>query len=119
VMIEVLEEIAVEIDDLDLDVSTLDDSIDTLNDDLEFLEDIVYDEAKGEPIPSQTLLDCAPTQEMTESFDEETDETVSFFAADCPHCGAELELDEDLIALGTITCPSCGQTLELELDEDE
>jgi len=35
----------------------------------------------------------------------------------CPECDAEIELDEEDIANESVTCPACGKLIELEIDE--
>ena len=37
----------------------------------------------------------------------------------CPTCGDSIMVDEDILALGSISCPACGEDLEFDIDECE
>ncbi len=94
---DVLEGIAEELDLLERKHEELDDFVDAIDGDLSDLEEVVYED--------DDLDD-----------DEEDDGIVNYV---CPHCGKEIPLDTDLIALGeNLVCPSCGKPLFPE-DEDE
>ena len=94
---DVLDEIALEVEDLTDEVMELGDGLDVISDDLGDVEDIVYDE------------------------DDEDDEEECY-ATTCPECEEEIFFDDSVLEDGKVECPNCGATLEFDpadLVEDE
>jgi formylmethanofuran dehydrogenase subunit E len=89
-IVSVLDEIALEIEDLTDEVSELGDGLDVLSEDLEDIEDLVYDE------------------------DDEEDDDEPVYATTCPECEEEIFFDEDYLEDGVIVCPNCGAKLEFD-----
>lgn len=93
---DVLDEIALEVEDLTDEVMELGDGLDVISDDLGDVEDIVYDE------------------------DEDDEEEC--YATTCPECEEEIFFDDSVLEDGKVECPNCGATLEFDpadLVEDE
>ena len=93
---DVLDEIALEVEDLTDEVMELGDGLDVISDDLGDVEDIVYDE------------------------DEDDEEEC--YATPCPECEEEIFFDDSVLEDGKVECPNCGATLEFDpadLVEDE
>ncbi len=99
-IVDVLGEIALEIEDLTDEVMELGDGLDVVSDDLEDLEALVYDE-----------------DDEDEDEDDEDDEPV--YATTCPECEEEILFDETYLEDGTITCPNCGAKLEFDAEDIE
>jgi hypothetical protein len=99
-MIDVLEEIGLSIEDLEDSTEVLSEGLDAVSEDLEDVEDFVYDEDED---------DCCCGDE-----DEEDD----FFQIDCPNCGEELVIDEDILEAGVVSCPNCEQKFTLNFSDD-
>lgn len=97
-LIDVLEDVARELEELQQDVEYLDEEVCSVSDDLELLEDVIYDELEEE--------------------DEEDEEPV-FYQVKCPNCENEITIDEDVLELGSIECPSCKEKLEFDFDSIE
>lgn len=97
-IIDVLEDIAQEIEALQEDVNTLDDEICAVSDDLELVEDLIYDDFVDE---------------------EDSDDEPVFYEVRCPNCDNEITIDEEVLDLGSIECPNCKETLEFDLDSIE
>ena len=98
-IVDVLDEVALEIEDLTDEVMEVGDGLDVLSDDLTDVEELVYDE---------------------EDDDEDEDEPV--YMTTCPECEEEIYFDEDYLEDGTVVCPNCGAVLEFDaedLDADE
>ena len=76
VMIGILEEVGLSIEDLEEAVDDLGEEIDAISDDLSDVEEVV--------------------------FDEEDDLDEDFFEVECPTCGADIEIDEDVLAAGVV-----------------
>jgi predicted RNA-binding Zn-ribbon protein involved in translation (DUF1610 family) len=36
-----------------------------------------------------------------------------FYTVRCDACGNVITIDEDVLALGSLSCPSCGEAIEL------
>ena len=94
VMIGILEEVGLSIEDLEDNTAALGEEIDAISEDLSDVEEIVYDE-------------------------DEDDEDDDFFEVECPNCGAEIDIDEDVLDEGTVECPACGEKFVIDLCDDE
>lgn len=42
----------------------------------------------------------------------------NFFEIQCPECGADIEVDEDVLAKGVVRCPACGGQFAVDLTDD-
>ena len=89
-IIDVLDDIAFEIEDLTDEVMELEDGVDVISDDLADVEDLVY---------------------------EDEDEEEECFATTCPECEEEIFFDETLLEDGEVICPNCGAKLEFDLSD--
>ena len=96
-IIDVLDEIALEIEDLTDEVMELGDGLDVVSDDLGDVEDIVYDDE--------------------DDYDEEDDEEEECYATTCPECEEEIFFDETVLEDGNLVCPNCGAKLEFDLSD--
>lgn len=108
-IIDVLADMAEDLNDLNEATLDLSEELDDINEDLALLEDAVFDE----------------DDEYDEDEDEEgcccceDDEEPLFFEVKCPSCSNEITVDEDVLELGSISCPNCGEKLEFDLDFDD
>jgi len=97
-IIDVLDEVALEIEDLTDEVMEVGDGLDVVSDDLADIEEMVYDE------------------------DEDDDEDEPVYMTTCPECEEEIYFDEDYLEDGVVVCPNCGAKLEFDaedLNDDE
>lgn len=94
VMIGILEEVGLSIEDLEDNTAALGEEIDAISEDLSDVEEIVYDE-------------------------DEEDDDDDFFEVECPNCGAEIDIDEDILDQGAVECPACGEKFVIDLCDDE
>ena len=95
-VVDVLDEIALEVEDLTDEVMELGDGLDVISDDLSDVEDIVYDD---------------------EDDDDEDDEEEECYATTCPECEEEIFSDDTMLEDGEIICPNCGAKLEFDLSD--
>ena len=104
-IIDVLEDIAYELQDLDDNQLDIGDELDALSDDLADVEEFVYGP------------ECCEDDDCCCGDD---DEELSFEVT-CPECDADIAVSEEDLDKGEIVCPSCGEKLEFEFDgfEDE
>ena len=111
-IVDVLDEIALEVEDLTDEVMELGDGLDVISDDLGDVEDIVYDEYEDDE-------DDDDYEELDEDEDDEEEEC---YATTCPECEEEIFFDDSVLEDGKVECPNCGATLEFDpedLVEDE
>ena len=89
-IIDVLEDAALSIEDLDDEVALLNQVVDEIDEDLGSVE-----------------------EELMDDYDDE-----EYYDVECPECGEEITLDEDLALDGEVICPSCGAHFEFEIDDE-
>lgn len=92
-VVDVLDEIALEVEDLTDEVMELGDGLDVISDDLSDVEDIVYDD------------------------EDEEDEEEECYTTTCPECKEEIFFDDTMLEDGEIICPNCGAKLEFDLSD--
>ena len=93
VMIDILEEVALSIEDLEENDLDLGEEIDVLSDDLADVEDAVFGEED-------------------EDFEED------FFEVECPNCEEPIIIDDEALAEGVVQCPNCEEKFSLDLSDD-
>ena len=104
-IIDVLEDVALELEDVWDAQAELADGLDAVSDDLEDVEDVVFDEYDED-------------DEDDDDFDEDED----CYATTCPTCEETIYFDESILEDGEVICPNCGEKLEFDLnslEEDE
>lgn len=127
-IIEVLDEMAVEVeetalvqeemqsqlDEVDEALSDLEDEVDAISDDLSDIEDI-FDELE-ELDDEDEDFDPADYMDVDDE-DEEWEEEYSF---ECPKCGDLVYIDPSLLedSENQIVCPNCKEPIALEFDCD-
>ena len=89
---DVLDEIALEVEDLTDEVMELGDGLDVISDDLGDVEDIVYDEDEDD----------------YEDEEDDEDDEEECYATTCPECEEEIFFDDTMLEDGEIICPNCG-----------
>ena len=92
-VVDVLDEIALEVEDLTDEVMEFGDGLDVISDDLSDVEDIVYDD------------------------EDEEDEEEECYTTTCPECEEEIFFDDTMLEDGEIICPNCGAKLEFDLSD--
>ena len=115
-IMDILEDMAHDIEDLEENAWELDEAIDQVSDDLADIEDIVYDvDDDDDDDDDEDCCGCC--------CDGDEDEEPTFYEVTCPACENTITIDEDVLALGSIECPNCGETLEFEgvepIEDDE
>ena len=98
-IIDLLEDMAEEIGELDRDCGTLAEDIEALDEDLANLEEDFYGD--------EDECDCHCHGD---------DEDEILYEVECPSCKQSITVDEDLLCEGEIDCPNCGEKLEFDLD---
>lgn len=97
-IIEVLEDMALTVSDLEDSVDIIGEQVDAVDEDLDTLEGYVYDDECDD--------DCCCDDD-------------DVYEVKCPKCGNMIYVDGDILDEGEIDCPSCGEKLEFDIDFDE
>jgi ssDNA-binding Zn-finger/Zn-ribbon topoisomerase 1 len=107
-IIDVLEDIALELCDIEEAQEELGDGLDAVSDDLEDVEDLLYGDDGEDDEPEYELDDLGEDEDC--------------YATTCPTCEESIYFDESVLEDGEVICPNCGEKLEFDLeslDEDE
>ena len=98
-IIDVLDDIALELEDMKDYADELGDGLDAVSDDLEDVEDIVFGEDDEDDFEAEDDEDC--------------------YATTCPTCEETIYFDESILEDGEVICPNCGEKLEFDLSSLE
>ena len=104
-IIDVLDDMALEIEDMQELQMELSEGLDAVSDDLEDIEDIVYEEWEDDD-----------DYEDEDEEDEEEEDSEDCYATTCPTCEEEIFFDESILEEGEVICPNCGERLEFDLE---
>ena len=94
-IIDLLDDLAMSLADLEDGYSDMADQLDAVDEDLGSLEDDFYGDDE----------------------DDEDDEDTCYYEVTCPNCHETICLSEDIIEDSQMDCPNCGETLEFDIDE--
>lgn len=101
-MIDVIDEMALSISDLEDSLDMVVEQLDEVDEDLAELEDFIFEDFEDDDCD----CDCgACSGECIE--------------VECPACGEVICLDESVFDEDSIDCPACGETLEFDFDIDD
>lgn len=103
-ILDVLEDLALTVSDLDDEMGLVTEQLDEVDEDLAELEEIFYDECDDCCDCDDDDCDCCCDDEMYE--------------VECPECGETVYFDEEIIMDGEAECPNCGTVLEFDVDCD-
>ena len=137
-MAEVMEEMALYIDDLQSQVDELTELCDIIDQDLGDVEYDLYcdddddddddddndddwDDDDDDDDWDDDDIPLGKAEFFGASFDDEEDEEDeeidgAVYELTCPSCGADLVIEEDLLEQGSMLCPRCSETLEFDYD---
>ena len=109
-IIDVLDDIALELEDMKDEQAELSDGLDAVSDDLEDVEDVVFGEDEED-------------DDLDDEYEyDDLDEDEDCYATTCPTCEETIYFDESVLEDGQVICPNCGEKLEFDLsslDEEE
>lgn len=103
-IIDVLEDIALELSDIEDAQEELGEGLDAVSDDLEDVEDLLYGEDDEDDEDSEYELD-------------DLGEDEDCYATTCPTCEESIYFDESVLEDGEVICPNCGEKLEFDLTD--
>ena len=101
-IIDVLDEIAISLDELEDVSAEMCEQIDAVDEDLANLEEDFYDDCDDECDCDCDCCDC----------DDDLYEVV------CPSCNEEICIEGSVLDEGGMICPNCGETLEFDFDDE-
>ena len=107
VMMDILEDMALEIEDLYEEQAELEEGLDAVSDDLSDVETYLYE------------MDGEYDEDEDEDGEDEDgeDEDGEVYETTCPSCEEEIFFDETILEDGCVECPNCGEKLEFDLSE--
>ncbi|MBQ2774879.1 MAG: hypothetical protein IJF40_03180 [Clostridia bacterium] len=97
-MIDLLDDIAMSVADLEEGLDVVSDQVDSVDEDLAELESYVYDDDDCD------CDDCCDDEE--------------YYEVECPKCGEIICVDEGILEDGSIDCPNCDTLLEFDIECD-
>ena len=105
-IMDILEDLALDQEDLGDSIAELEDGLDAVSDDLEDVEDILFGDEEED--------------DEDDDFEvEDWDGKTVYYDVKCPACGEIVTFDEDDLQKGSILCPSCQKELEFDLEGEE
>ena len=120
VMIDILDDIALELRDIREDQGELEEALDAVSDDLSDVEACLYESEDEDEDEEDDADEDEEVYETTcPNCEEELffDETIlADGCVECPNCEEEIFFDETILADGCVECPNCGEKLEFDLD---
>ena len=102
-VIDVLDDMALTVEDVEDGMAELCEQIDAIDEDLSSVEEDLYDDEDD--------CDCGCCDE-----DEDDDD---YYEMECPACHDIICLNEDMLEEGGIDCPNCGTDLEFDFECDD
>ena len=104
-IIDVLDDIALELQDIEDEQAELSEGLDAVSDDLEDVEDVVFEDWE---------------EDDDDDYEEdELDVDEDCYATTCPTCEETIYFDESVLEDGEVVCPNCGEKLEFDLGDLE
>ena len=102
-ILDVLEDLALDQQDMSAELAGLAECVDAVSEDLEDVENLLFDDEDGEDEDG-----------TVEDWDGET----VYYEVTCPACGETVTFFEDMLRQGGIQCPGCGADLEFDLGDE-
>ncbi len=104
-IIDMLEDVALSVTDLEDSTTAISDELDLIEEELDEIEDCIEDDIDDE-------------EDSEDDDDYEYDDEM-VYEVKCPTCDEVIEIDEKMLEVGGIKCPKCGEELEFDVVDDE
>ncbi|HCB95195.1 MAG TPA: hypothetical protein DEP65_05860 [Ruminococcus sp.] len=116
IMADILDDMALSIEDIADEVDEAVEIIDDIDSDLGDLEEAVYfdDDADYEDLDDYEEIDDDDDYDPAEDFEGDF-----MYECICPSCGETIRLGESIVEEGSIDCPNCGEKIEFDYSEIE
>ncbi len=105
-IVDLLGDIAVDLEDTEDACAELAEQINAVDEDLAELEDFIYEEYDETDDECEGCCGC----------DEDEDDEL--YEVECPNCHDVIYIDDKMLEDEGMTCPNCGTNLEFDLEED-
>lgn len=113
-ILEVLDDVALAVDDIEEVQEELSEQVDEMDEDLADIESLVYgDECECEECEDDECEEC-DDEDCDDECDDEDDEEEIIAEFDCPHCGETVNLEEAYMKKDSVLCPHCHKEIEIE-----
>lgn len=114
-IVDLLDEMALSITDIEDDIIAMGDEIDAISDDLTVVEDEIFEDEDDD---DDDDCDCDCCCEDDDDDEYEFDEDEDFFEVECPNCSEKLYVDDGVLEEGSLTCPGCGKEVIFQIVDD-
>ncbi len=112
-VIDILEDLAYDVEDVNDAVAELAEGLDDACDELADVEEILFGDV--DELDDDDDDDVWGLEDGDELIDADD---LTLYEAACPACGEVITFDEGVLAEGGIPCPNCGEMLEFDLGEE-
>lgn len=117
-LLDIVTEMATEMDEMQAKISELEDYCEELDEDLGDVEEVLLDIdeddlGEDEDFDPEEYLDDFDFDE-----DEDEDEDTEYFEVICPSCGDAINFDSS-IDPENLCCPNCGERFECIVEDDD
>ncbi|HEX2946443.1 MAG TPA: hypothetical protein VHT96_10860 [Clostridia bacterium] len=106
-ILDVLDDVALAVDDVEEVQEQLTEQIDEIDEDLSEIESLIYDDEECDDDECDECEEC----EGDEDDGDEEDVIAEF---DCPHCGETVNLEDAYMKKDSVLCPHCNKEIEIE-----
>ncbi len=113
-IVDLLQDMASTVSDLEENAIAVSDELDEIEDDLDAIEEFLMEEDDDDEDYEDDDFGFADDDGEDFDYDEDV-----IYDVTCPNCGEELHLDEETILKDSIHCPKCNELLEFDFDEDD
>ncbi len=113
-IVDLLQDMASTVSDLEENAIAVSDELDEIEDDLDAIEEFLMEEDDDDDDYEDDDFGFADDDGEDFDYDEDV-----IYDVTCPNCGEELHLDEETILKESIHCPKCNELLEFDFDEDD
>lgn len=114
-MADVLQDIALGVEDLQEQVDEVVEVVDCIDEDLGEVEKDFY-----EIDDEEDECSCGCHDDYDDEYDDDEDfDDDDLYEVTCPTCGDTVCLNEAMLEEGSINCPNCNELLEFDFDEDD
>jgi len=108
-IIDVLDEIAASLSDLETSYADLNEYVESIDQDMQDIEETVYG-------PDD---DCDCCDEDDDDYDdEEEDDDTDYIEVECPNCHETVYFEEEVFDDEDVTCPNCDKSVLVDGDDD-
>lgn len=108
-ILEVLQDMAASISDIEDSEAAIGDELDAIGEELDAISEDLGD------VENAVFGNYDGDSDGDYRFDDDD----YMFSVKCPKCGNEITIDENVLASGSIECPDCGEKLEFDLDDED